>query len=87
LSICEFNQCFRIAIIAPINEFLLLHLDHLLSVGSKMRAVKWLQDEEIFLKRVLGFHSCHLLDSFLPHSHKLPLFELLKEVQLFDVIV
>ena len=55
----------------------------LVQVGIEM----WLKHEELFLQRILCFHSVLVLDRLLPHSHELPLLELLEKVQLFDVII
>jgi len=52
----------------------------------KVVAEMVLEDEELLLKGSLRLVAVVLLDSFLPHSHKLPLFELAEEVKLFNVV-
>lgn len=72
---------------AGINELLLLHVNHVLSVGREMMAEMILKHEKLLLKEVLRSNSLLSLYRLLPHSHELPLLELLEEVELLNVIV
>jgi len=64
-----------------------LHLHHQASVLAEVVPEKGLQDEELFVEKVLGPGAILLFDLLLPHSHELPLFELLEEAQFFYVVV
>jgi hypothetical protein len=45
------------------------------------------QDKQLLVKRILGGRSVLLLDHLFPHSHELPLLELLEEAQFFYMVV
>jgi len=72
---------------AWINEFLIFHIDHVLSVGRKMAAEMVLKHEEFLFQEVLGSDSLLSLDGLFPHPHELPLLEFLEEIKLLDVVV
>jgi hypothetical protein len=56
-------------------------------VFEKVSAKEVLQDEELFVEKILSFCAILLFDLLFPHSHELPLFELLEKAQFFDVVV
>lgn len=70
-----------------VNELELLHANHVFSVFGQVSAVVVLEHKEFVSQGVLGLHSVVVLDGFLPHSHELPLLELLEERQVLDVVV
>jgi hypothetical protein len=77
-----------ISSLADINKLeRVLHLNHQRAMLEKMRSEEVLQDEQFLIQRVLGFGPVRLLNSLFPHSHKLPLFELLKEAQFLYMVV
>jgi len=56
-------------------------------VLGQVSAVVVLEHEQLVSQGVLGLHSVVVLYGFLPHSHELPLLELLEERQVLDVVV
>lgn len=63
-----------------------LHFDHDSSMFLKMCAEVVLKDEELLFEGGLSLVAVILLDSFLPHAHEFPFFELTEEVQLLDMV-
>jgi len=54
---------------------------------EQVLAEEILENKKLFVKGVLGFGAIGLLDCLLPHTHKLPLLELLEKAELFDMVV
>jgi hypothetical protein len=52
-----------------------------------VRSKEILHDEKFLIQCVLSLRAVSLLDGLLPHAHELPLFELLEEAQLFNMVV
>lgn len=87
LSLLEFLDGQAFSTFADVDELVLGHVNHHLSVLEQRFVKVGLQREHFFFEQTLSIASFLDENVFLPHPHKLPFFELLKERKLSDVFI
>ena len=73
--------------LACVDESLLTHLEHELTMLEQVFTEVLLQNEQVLVQRIKSPNLVLLLYSALPQAHEFPLFELLEEGKVFDVVV